>query len=171
MTYIQTRMMNVQNTRMEVKMKKLTANETAGIRIGTKPRASTGLCAFFAIVMILSGNAALMIPGLIFALVVLIVVFGIQDETCARIGAEEIVLLPEKVQAEKVIRFREVAEWNTRDGIRIRTLSGESYFIETRDTMRAHRVLHRRMPELETSAVRQRQLRERKSRMRRRASQ
>ena len=67
---------------------------------GSKPKISTGLCAFFAIVMILSGNAALMIPGLIFALAVLIVVFSIQDETCARIGAEEIVLLPEKAQAE-----------------------------------------------------------------------
>lgn len=64
-------------------MKELTANEAAGIRIGTKPKTSTGLCAFFAIVMILSGNAALMIPGLIFALAALIVVFGIQDETCA----------------------------------------------------------------------------------------
>ncbi len=76
-------------------MKELTANEAAGIRIKTKPKISTGLCAF-AIVMILSGNAALMIPGLIFALAVLIAVFSIQDETCARIGAEEIVLLPEK---------------------------------------------------------------------------
>ena len=128
-------------------MKELTANEAAGIRIKTKPKISTGLCAF-AIVMILSGNAALMIPGLIFALAVLIVVFSIQDETCARIGAEEIVLLPEKAQAETVIPFCEVAEWNTRDGIRIRTLSGEIYFIETRDTMKAHRLLHRRMPEL-----------------------
>ena len=100
-----------------------------------------------------------------------IVVFGIQDETCARIGAEEIVLLPEKAQAETVIPFCEVVEWNTREGIRIRTLSGEIYFIETRDTMKAHRVLKRRMPELETSTVLQRQLRERKSRLRRRASQ
>ena len=30
-------------------MKELTANETAGIRIKTKPKISTGLCAFFAI--------------------------------------------------------------------------------------------------------------------------
>ncbi len=169
-------MTTAQNTGMEVKMKELkmkelTANEAAGIRIKTKPKISTGLCAFFAIVMILSGNAALMIPGLIFALAVLIAVFSIQDETCARIGAEEIVLLPEKAQAETVIPFCEVAEWNTRDGIRIRTLSGEIYFIETRDTMKAHRLLHRRMPELETSTVLQRQLRERKSRIRRRASQ
>lgn len=120
-------------------MKELTANETAGIRIKTKPRTSTGLCAFFAFVMILSGNAALMIPGLIFALTALIVVFGIQDETCARIEAGEIVLLPEKTQAVTAIPFCEVAEWNTRDGIRIRTLNGETYFIETRDTMKAHR--------------------------------
>ena len=117
--------MAVQNTGMEEKMKELTANETAGIRIKTKPRTSTGLCAFFAFVMILSGNAALMIPGLIFALTALIVVFGIQDETCARIEAGEIVLLPEKTQAVTAIPFCEVAEWNTRDGIRIRTLSGE----------------------------------------------
>ena len=164
-------MMAVQNTGMEEKMKELTANETAGIRIKTKPRTSTGLCAFFAFVMILSGNAALMIPGLIFALTALIVVFGIQDETCARIEAGEIVLLPEKTQAVTAIPFCEVAEWNTRDGIRIRTLNGETYFIETRDTMKAHRALCRRMPELETSAIRQRQLRERKSKMPRRASQ
>ena len=61
-------MTTAQNTGMEVKMKELkmkelTANEAAGIRIKTKPKISTGLCAFFAIVMILSGNAALMIPG------------------------------------------------------------------------------------------------------------
>ena len=164
-------MTTAQNAAMEVKMKEQTANETAGIRIGTKPKTSTGLCAFFAIVMILSGNAALMIPGLIFVVAALIVVFGIQDETCARIGAEEIVLLPEKAQAETVIPFCEVAEWNTRDGIRIRTLSGETYFIETRDTMNAHRVLKRRLPELETFTVLQRQLRERKSRKSRRTSQ
>ena len=78
-------MMAVQNTGMEEKMKELTANETAGIRIKTKPRTSTGLCSFFAFVMILSGNAALMIPGLIFALTALIVVFGIQDETLSLI--------------------------------------------------------------------------------------
>lgn len=150
-------------------MKEMTAGETTGVRIGTKPRSSTGLCAFFAILMIFSGNAALMIPGLIFAVAALIVAFGIQDETCARINAEEIILIPEKSQTE-VIPFSEVAEWNTQDGIYIRTQSGQVYSIETRDTVKAHRVLRQRIPGSETAAIHQRQIRERKSRKRRRTS-
>lgn len=163
--------MAVQNTGMEEKMKELTANETAGIRIKTKPRTSTGLCAFFAFVMILSGNAALMIPGLDLCPYALIVVFGIQDETWRPNRSRRNRSASGKNTGCDGYSVREVAEWNTRDGIRIRTLNGETYFIETRDTMKAHRALCRRMPELETSAIRQRQLRERKSKKPRRASQ
>lgn len=149
-------------------MKEMTAGETTGVRIGTKPRSSTGLCALFAAVMILSGNVALMIPGLIFALAALIVVFAIQDKTCARINAKEIILFQEDPETEVVIPFGEIAEWNTQSGIQIRTLDGLVYLIDTHDTMTAHRALRRHLPELETSAIRQRQIRQRKPRKSRR---
>ena len=148
-------------------MKESTVDKTAGIRIGTKPRISTGLCGVFGLLMMASGNAALMFSGLIFAAAALIVVFVIRDKTCAQIYADRIVLYSDESQADRIVPLNEVTEWNTQGGIWIRTREGQQYFVETRDTLKAHRALKKRVPELETSVGLQRKLRERRSRKRR----
>ena len=101
--------------------------------------------------------------GAVFGGISLIVIFAVRDEIKAEISAGRLLFYHQTGEVLCDVALDEIVEWNTLNkGIEIQTRDQQRYFTDTYDTIKAHYVLKKILPQQETAALLQQKRKQRK---------